>query len=277
MPLLKPCRSSKPGRARFGFTLVEVLVVIGIIAVLIGILLPALSRARRKAQSVVCASNLRQIYTACLMFAQDHKGRLPRPHQVPELSSNTDAANVCVWLHRQNGAAGHADLRDDSGALWRYVAAGATAREQLINCPGDTGEVPFGWPISNQLPRNYSYSLNSLVASPEDALRKAGGKPFLLGIPIAAVRGGAEKIMWYEELAPNDTWNITQFHIADNPSARHGVNLSSSARLNPQSRDYSYAGRGNYCFFDGHVASMSPQEILNPRNLKLHRPVLDGD
>ena len=249
---------------------------IGIIAVLISILLPSLNQARKKAQAVNCASNMRQIYLACMMFAQDNKGNLPRPHTVPELSSNPDAVKVCVWLHLQNGAAGHADLRDDMGALWRYVQAGPSGREQLISCPGDGGEAPNGWPTNPNFPRNYSYAMNSLVASPNDAVR-GGTKLYLPGIRLANIKGAAEKIMWYEELAPNDTWNITQFHIADIPSGRHGVKLSSDARLNPNSREYNYAGLGNFCFFDGHVVSMSPKEILDPRNRKLHRPLIEGD
>lgn len=56
------------------FTLVELLVVIGIIALLIAILMPALSKANRNAKAIACKSNLKQVYTFLLMYANDNRG-----------------------------------------------------------------------------------------------------------------------------------------------------------------------------------------------------------
>src|SRR5687768_18427974 len=77
-PLRIPSRAGRaPAGPRRGFTLVELLVVIGIIAVLIGILLPTLSRAREQARRTACLSNLRSLGQALYMYANAHRDRLP--------------------------------------------------------------------------------------------------------------------------------------------------------------------------------------------------------
>src|SRR4051812_48854971 len=154
------------------FTLVELLVVIGIIAILISILLPALNNARNKANAVKCASNMRQLAIFCQMFAGENKGHLPRPNLCGgsgDNYGNPEAERTCVWTLDGTGTntiTGKADFR--VGVLWRFIP-GTSTRQELIMCPGDNGEVTRGGgaAVDGEI-RNFSYSMNGCIMDPDD-------------------------------------------------------------------------------------------------------------
>jgi prepilin-type N-terminal cleavage/methylation domain-containing protein/prepilin-type processing-associated H-X9-DG protein len=244
-----------------GFTLVELLVVVGIIAILISILLPALNRARDKARAVQCASNMRQLFVYSAMFAQDNKGRLPRPGLNDPPSPQVDLTTP--WAQDSPGRANFT-----SGCFWKYIPDGQ-ARRELILCPGDNGElVRYGalTPVAGD-GRNMSYSLNSNI-SPDPP-----GDVSKFGMPLGVVKNASMKIMWFEEIGPNDLWCLDPINNEDDtPSGRHAGQkfqnaLRTGNRNTAEYRAWLKAGRGNHCFFDGHVELMAPGDIIknNPR------------
>lgn len=104
---------------RQGFTLVELLVVVGVIAILIALLLPALNKARESAKQIKCASNLRQLYLASSMYAAEFQGFIPTRGEKYGLlqmirnwndsASGTEIPGLLYAVHRYMGVKVSAD------------------------------------------------------------------------------------------------------------------------------------------------------------------------
>jgi prepilin-type N-terminal cleavage/methylation domain-containing protein/prepilin-type processing-associated H-X9-DG protein len=137
--------SPSPKATAAGFTLIELLTVIAIISVLAAMLLPALSKAKAKAQGIQCLNNLRQLGLAWIMYADDHQGRLApsiaaghNSGKVPRLDSWVGGAmsfdsnfdNVNTGLLIDDGTYPHA------AKLGPYLKNSA-----IFRCPGDKSQV----------------------------------------------------------------------------------------------------------------------------------------
>ena len=126
----RPVRAARrPGGSRAqAFTLVELLVVIGIIAILIAVLMPALARVRDQANGVKCSANLRSLMTGALLFAQDHKGHL--------FGNWSDAGNKDEDKRDfLAGSTGDWTKAPQAGTLWKYIRD-----EQVYHCPSRSQE-----------------------------------------------------------------------------------------------------------------------------------------
>jgi prepilin-type N-terminal cleavage/methylation domain-containing protein/prepilin-type processing-associated H-X9-DG protein len=245
--------------ARPGFTLVELLVVIGIIALLIGILLPALNSARRAAQTLQCLANMRSMAVAQINYAAENNSYLVR------------------------AGLGHGTVQSDAELSWftqlqRYYKA-----PLLLKCPtDDSPHFAGGTPVPLTQPPRFrvtSYGINEFLdrdlvpwgaAGPDEPVPPNGlyvkmsqvRRPSVTIQFAEVVRGAvnvpARGIRFNGEFAGTDHIHVQYWSENDFPgnATEHLATSAHGGKVG------SWDARANYSFLDGHAESLTFREVF---------------
>jgi prepilin-type N-terminal cleavage/methylation domain-containing protein/prepilin-type processing-associated H-X9-DG protein len=288
-----------PNKQR-GFTLVELLVVIGIIAILVGILLPTLQRARRTANTAKCLSNLRQIGMANSMYLNDFKGFIVQPVQYDANFNPTTVfwfQRLSAYMNKKDSRSGNFDQSQIS-----MVFKGCPEWEAIDNDGNgtpDSDKIGYGMSRRLRTPLSrtrYHYPGLPATQAPDPAIPATspggingpasgsegpGSANYLapwwkitnVGKPAARILFGDSRNTWLDPNGPNaanpngfwDFGPVWNANVGSGDPGRH-----SSKRWVQGKGDPNYSSlRANYVFCDGHAASLDPeaalQAINNPR------------
>jgi prepilin-type N-terminal cleavage/methylation domain-containing protein/prepilin-type processing-associated H-X9-DG protein len=227
-----PGLKARPGHPS-GMTLVELLVVIAIIAVLAGIGFPTIKRLRERSQGVTCATNLKQVGAAILMYASEHNNKLP-----PSPAYDTEnAKDGDIWTM----------VVARAGYLWDNPDSGAPpCGKGVWTCPGcDFMSNAYGGygVVENAIfvRENAVAEVNSQKGNFDEkgSLRLTSipnpSRTWLVG--DAAQSSKDVKKGWYAIWSRPAEWDNSH-----TPAERHG-------------------GRANVCMFDGHIESLTVAEL----------------
>ena len=239
------CKSNK------GFTLIELLVVIAIIAILAAMLLPALAKAKARAYSIQCTSNLKQISTAIQMFANDNNDRLPYG-----MDANDNPNGVLAL-----------DINSSS-----LVGTGGTVHPQLVYVlnsylsgmktmlPPYTGWVISPVSICPAFQNNPTYITRAPVPSVPDYERTSYRlRAFVEGKTMWSLPAGPGQGITSPKLA-NVSFPSDNGAIADLDQQFPGANgstITSYDDWNQLSSAPVHGGIRVYAFFDAHVSSLT--------------------
>lgn len=259
-----------------GFTLVELLVVIGLIAVLIGILLPVLGRAKESGRQVKCLSNLGQLAKATVMYCNDNDGRYParggqgvfHSYYPGPIRDGYDVHDWIAWQRRFDPISGRtfpsaADLQIEHSALARYLSKDRDVLESVFRCPTDPLAVRVSFAPFNggRGLYRYSYAMNWAIGGTgiwQDDAR---------WMKLSDVRLPGQKILYIDEseiTVNNGEWNprVTLEQAQSNPASDYA---QLAERHHLKIRKVTDNVRGNVAFADGHAEVVDRHTLLEPK------------
>ncbi len=241
---------------RRGFTLVELLVVIGIIALLISILLPAMTRAREAANSVVCSSNMRQYGVAVFQYSLANKGFFP-------LFSDNSTTNL-PETHWWNTLAPYLRVPQQLSTDWYKSQNGSIELTRRIRCcPSDPENVAIGPHYgAYRFGENRPYGpIIYARATPRDTPR---------GVKMTQVRKSVDWFMFVETHGPYfmmyspTNWTFNADGDGDGTADVYSYWLGWNAYNGGSPKVHRGSSNALYC--DGHVGRLPFKEWINPDN-----------
>lgn len=168
--IIRPANQAAP---LAGFTLLELLVVIAIIAILAGLLLPALAKARDTAKRGACASNLKQVYLGIQLYAEDHDGLLPTKFEVKK--------NVLTADDIAKGKQLNTLANGIQTVMVRYTGT------SVFRCPADRGDAVDSTPVVKRKGDSYEvkgWEAEKAVKDPQKVRLEYAAKLDLGGDPF---------------------------------------------------------------------------------------------
>jgi prepilin-type N-terminal cleavage/methylation domain-containing protein/prepilin-type processing-associated H-X9-DG protein len=222
-----------------GFTLIELLVVIAIIAILAGMLLPALSKAKSKAHQTQCLSNLRQLQLAWTQYAMDFSDTLV----LNTTGSNSAGGWVQGWLDFNGSNQDNINFDKLTNPDFAKLSAYTAKSRGIYKCPADMSSVRNR---GRTYPRVRSYAMSTAIACPE-------GHQWLPAPPYKVFF----KLGEITRPGPSKTFVFIEEHPDSINNGAFGVMMSERGRpRNARIFDFPASFHGKSCalsFVDGHV------------------------